>query len=129
MNAKPTNNSRRRPVPDLERLGESIAAARDEMAALHRNIEAGRAELDAALIDGTDTGAKRAALRALTNQARAVDAKISELELQVAAFSATRLDQVVAAIANAAVASTQRMIEAHSRPINLEQFQSLGKQK
>lgn len=126
---KPGNNSRRRPVPDLEKLGAAIADTRADLGLLQRKIESVRADLDADLIAGEDTTARRAALRDLVKQERAVNAKIEELAARVAAFDATRLDEVVKRLATAAETGTQRMLAAHSRTLDLGQFQPQRTQK
>lgn len=128
MTAKTGNNCRRRPVPDLEQLAQAVGEARAELAVTQAGIKAIQTGIDADLLDGHPTAARRRALKDLIRQERAATSKIDELELKVAAFGAARLDLVVAKLAAAAVASTARMLEAHSRPINLDQFQ-LGKQK
>lgn len=126
---QPPTYARRRPVPDLEKLAKAIGDARDDLVALQRKIEALRADLDNDLLTGGDTTARRAALRDLVRQERAANQRIEELAARVAAFDARRLDEVVRQLATAAATGTQRMLEAHSRAIDLEQFQPLGKQK
>lgn len=123
MTAKTGNNSRRRPVPDLEKLAEAVSAARAELAAIRSGINAIAAGIDADLLDGHPTAARRRALRDLRYQERVASSKIDELEAKVVAFGAARLDEVVAKLARAAVTSTQRILDAHSRPLNLDQFQ------
>lgn len=115
-------------MPDLEKLGQAIAASRDDLVALQRRLEQLRADIDSDLLAGEDTAARRAALRDLVRQERAVNAKIEELGARVAAFDANRLDQVVRQLAAAAATDTQRMLEAHRHTLDIEQFQP-GKTK
>lgn len=125
MTAKqaPPTYARRRPVPDLEKLGQAIADSRADLGLLQRKIEQVRADIDADLLDGQDTAARHKALRDLVKQERAVNVKLEELAARVAAFDASRLDQVVRQLARAAETGTQRMLEAHRHTLDLEHYQ------
>ncbi len=130
MTAKPgPTNARRRPVPDLEKLGQAIGYARDDLVLLQRKIEALRADLDNDLLTGGDTTARRAALRDLVRQERVVNQKIEELSAKISALDASRLDEFVSALTKRAVADTKRVLAEHSRTINLSDFQQVRKAK
>lgn len=119
---KPGNNSRRRPAPDLEKLGQAIGYARDDLVALRNKLEQLRADLDAALLAGSDTAAVHKAMRDLVKQEAAANRRIAELSAKISALDASRLDQFIAGL-------TQRMLAAHSRTLDLDQFQPQRTQK
>lgn len=121
--------ARRRPVPDLEKLGKAIGDARDDLVALQRKIEQLRADLDAALLAGADSSAAHKAIRDLVKQQAAVNRRIAELSAQAAALDASRLDQFIAGLTQRAAADTQRMLAAHSRTLDLDQFKPLRTNK
>lgn len=130
MTQKPgPTNSRRRPVPDLERLGQAIADTRDDLVALRNKLERLRADLDAALLAGADSSAAHKAMREILQQEAAANRRIDELSAKAAALDATRLDDFVAGLTQRAAADTQHLLAAHSSRLNLDQFQPLGKQK
>lgn len=130
MTAKPgPTYARRRPVPDLEKLGAAIGDARDDLVALRTKLERLRADLDAALVAGTDTSAVHKAMRDLVKQEAAVNRRIDELSAKVVALDATRLDDFVGGLLQRAGAETQRLLAAHSRHINLDQFKPLRTNK
>ncbi len=123
MTAKPGNNSRRRPVPDLERLGQAIGDARDDLVALRNRSSLLRADLDAALLAGSDTAAVHKAMRDLVKQEAAVNRRIDELSAKVVALDATRLDDFVAGLTQRAAADTQHLLAAHRHTLDFDQFQ------
>jgi len=130
MTAKPgPTNARRRPVPDIEKLGKAIGDARDDLVALRGKLEQLRADLDAALVSGADTAAAHQAMREILQQEAAANRRIAELSAQAAALDATRLDDFVAGLTQRAATDTQHLLAAHSSRLNLDQFQLLGKQK
>lgn len=126
---QPPTYARRRPVPDLEKLAKAIGDARDDLVALRNKLERLRADLDAALVAGTDSSAAHKAMREILQQEAAANRRIDELSAKAAALDASRLDDFVAGLTQRAAADTQRMLAEHSRTLDLDQFQPQRTQK